>query len=242
MGNEKRGERVRYGAARVGAREWVDENELYEARVWGEDPARRARTAFRPPFFYGIRKRIKDLLFSVLLLALLAFPMLLIAVWVRCDSSGPAIFRQRRVGRGGAIFTIYKFRTMRTSAPRDCPSAELSGEKRAFCLTRAGRVLRRSGLDELPQLWNILLGQMSFVGPRPVIPEERELIVLRTRLGALSVRPGLTGLAQVSGRDNCTAQEKARLDALYAQTMSPAIDRAILRMTVRTVLSGVGCN
>ena len=123
-----------------------------------------------------------------------------------------------------------------------CSSADLSRLGRARYITGAGRILRRTGLDELPQLWNVLCGEMSLVGPRPVIPEEEKLILLRASLGASDLRPGITGLAQVSGRDNCAVEEKAALDALYARIQSPLTDIRVLLKTVGTVFSGKGCN
>lgn len=201
---------------------------------------RSRRTMYRPSPVYAFLKRGSDVVLSAFFLLLLWFPLFLIAVWVRCDSEGPALFRQTRVGRGLEPFTVYKFRTMTRTAPRNCPSACLTERERY--LTRAGRFLRRTGLDELPQLLNVLRGEMSLVGPRPVIPEERELVALRAALGAMAVRPGLTGLAQVNGRDDCTLQQKAYLDALYARTLSPLSDFRILCGTVRTVFRGTGCN
>lgn len=191
---------------------------------------------------YLFWKRGIDLVLSAFLLLLLALPMFLIAVWIRADSSGPAIFRQTRVGRGLSTFTICKFRTMTVSAPHDRPSAMLSPQERESSLTRAGRFLRRTGLDELPQLWNVLCGEMSLVGPRPVIPRETRLTALRAALGAMSVRPGITGLAQVSGRDDCGIEEKAYMDALYARRVSFHLDLRIVFLTVRTLFRGEGCN
>lgn len=204
-------------------------------------PVRKENAVFRLRTWHSALKRIGDVLVSLILLILLALPMILIAVWVRSDSAGPAIFRQVRVGRGEELFTVYKFRTMSVDTPR-CSSAELSRLGRERYITGVGRILRRTGLDELPQLWNVLRGEMSLVGPRPVIPEETRLTLLRASLGASNLRPGITGLAQVSGRDDRATEEKAALDALYARTQSPLVDLRILWGTVRTVLSGAGCN
>lgn len=191
---------------------------------------------------YAFWKRAGDIFLSALLLMLLALPMMLIAVVVRCDSPGGALFCQTRVGRDLRPFTICKFRTMTATAPHDAPSATFSeGERRRY-LTRVGRFLRRSSLDELPQLWNILRGEMSFVGPRPVIPEESRLISMRALLGAASVRPGLTGLSQVEGRDDRDALTKAYLDSLYVRRMSFSFDCFVLARTVKTVLAGKGSN
>lgn len=197
--------------------------------------------SFRLRAFYAVVKRVGDVMLSVSLLLFLALPMLLIAVWVRSDSAGTAIFRQTRVGRRGQLFTVYKFRTMAVGTPR-CSSADLSRLGRTRYITRAGRILRRTGLDELPQLWNVLCGEMSLVGPRPVIPEEEKLILLRASLGASDLRPGITGLAQVSGRDDRAVEEKAVLDALYARIQSPLTDIGVLFKTLGAVFSGKGCN
>ena len=191
--------------------------------------------------FYAFLKRLGDVLVSFLSILLLALPMLLVAVAVRCESAGPAFFRQIRVGRGGRLFTVYKFRTMVADAPH-CSSARLTMLGRERYVTRMGRILRRTGLDELPQLFNVLCGEMSLIGPRPVIPEEVELVRMRVSLGVSDLRPGITGLAQVSGRDDRTPEEKAALDALYARTLSPLTDLRILLLTARTVFLGTGCN
>ncbi len=197
--------------------------------------------SFRKYAAYAPVKRILDMLLSAVLLLLLALPLFLIAVWIRCDSYGPAIFRQTRTGRDLSSFTVYKFRTMTVRAP-ECASRELSETYRARYLTRIGRFLRRTGIDELPQLWNVLRGEMSLVGPRPVILGEAHLTELRTLLGASHLRPGITGLAQVSGRDDRTAEEKAMLDAVYARTLSFRGDVRILLRTVASVIRGTGCN
>lgn len=191
---------------------------------------------------YAAVKRVMDVVIAGGLLLLLAVPMLLVATVVRAESPGGAIFRQTRLGRGLRPFTVYKFRTMRVEAPHDVPSARLGAEERHRYLTRVGRFLRRSGIDELPQLWNVLRGEMSIVGPRPLIPEERELHALRAALGAATVPPGITGLAQTEGRDDRTAMEKAYLDAVYARRQSLWRDAKILCKTVKTVISGIGCN
>lgn len=191
---------------------------------------------------YAAVKRVLDVVIAGVLLLLLSLPMLLVATVVRAESPGGAIFRQTRLGRGLRPFTVYKFRTMRVEAPHDRPSVRLGPEERRRYLTRVGRFLRRSGIDELPQLWNVLRGEMSIVGPRPLIPEERELHALRAALGATAVLPGITGLAQTEGRDERTATEKAYLDAIYARRQSLLQDARILSKTVKTVISGIGCN
>ena len=187
-------------------------------------------------------KRATDLILSAILLLLLAPLLFLLAVWIRCDSPGGAIFRQTRLGKDLVPFTAYKLRTMQITAPHNRPSQSLTGSERSACLTRAGRFLRRTGLDELPQLWNVLRGEMSLIGPRPVIPEERTLHALRFVRGGAEVRPGITGLAQAHGRDVLSTEEKAHLDALYARDRSPLLDLRIALRTVSTLLSGLGGN
>ncbi|MBP7401287.1 MAG: sugar transferase [Clostridia bacterium] len=174
---------------------------------------------------------------AVCLLILWPF-MLLLAAVIRIDSPGPVLFRQRRAGRGDRLFTIYKFRTMRIDTPRDMPTHMLAGAARH--ITRVGGFLRRSSLDELPQLLNILFGQMSFVGPRPALWNQDDLIALRRENGADRVRPGLTGWAQVNGRDELPIAEKAALDGYYAANFSPVLDVRILWRTALQVFRGSG--
>ena len=181
---------------------------------------------------YRFFKRMLDVVFSALLLVFLALPMLCIALAVVLSSSGGAIFRQERVGRNGKCFVCLKFRTMYENAPHDRPSAEMRDGR---YVTPFGRFLRKTSLDELPQLWNVLRGEMSLVGPRPLIPCEDEVHDLRRRCGVDRLRPGLTGLAQIRGRDLLGAREKARLDTRYARSANLLGD---LRIVLGT-LSGV---
>ena len=187
---------------------------------------------------YLICKRISDLVFAVVGLAVCLIPMLVIGILVKLDSKGPAIFKQERLGQNGKVFTIYKFRTMRVSAPKDV-AAVLFTESDRY-ITRVGAFLRRTGIDELPQLWNILRGDMSFIGYRPLCLTEREINEERARLGVLSVRPGITGWAQVNGRNNISDEEKARLDAEYVCRLSLKLDLVCLLKTVTTILSSEG--
>ena len=184
---------------------------------------------------YRLIKRMLDLLFSAVLLCFLALPMLLIGIAIRCGSRGPAIFRQIRVGQNGKHFVCLKFRTMYEDAPHDKPSSEMQD---GAYVTPIGRLLRRTSLDELPQLWNVLRGEMSLVGPRPLIPSEEEVHRLRRRSGADRVRPGMTGLSQIQGRDFLPNREKARLDARYARTLHLFGDLRILAKTVTGAFLG----
>ena len=181
-------------------------------------------------------KRILDVLLSCLLLLLLLLPMGVLSILILLDSKGPAIFRQIRVGQGGREFVCYKFRTMVTCAPSNLPTPAFGDAERY--VTRVGRLLRRSSLDELPQLWNVLRGEMSLVGPRPLIPSEGEIHRLRRRCQVYRVKPGMTGLSQVRGRDLLSDSEKARLDSRYAHTVSLRGDCEILWRTVRQVWTG----
>lgn len=179
-------------------------------------------------------KRFFDILLSLLAIVILAFPMAIIALVVRATSKGPAIFVQDRVGKNGKVFKFYKFRSMRVEAPRDVATREINGD--AY-ITKTGRFLRKTSLDELPQLFCILKGDMSFIGPRPVVCSETELTEKRRQTGALAVRPGLTGLAQIRARDKLTNMSlKADVDGEYAQHITFWGDLKILLKTVVVVL------
>ena len=178
-------------------------------------------------------KRALDLLVALALLGLLAPLLLLIALLVRLDSSGPALFRQQRIGRGGVPFAMFKFRSMVVDAPRLGGHSTAAGDPR---ITRYGRWLRRTSLDELPQLINVIRGEMSFVGPRPDVPAQRveysaEAWDLRHR-----VRPGITGLAQATVRSQAQPGERTALDLQYVKEQSLGLDLRILLLTVRQLL------
>ena len=183
-------------------------------------------------------KRGFDILLAVLGICLLALPMALIALLIKLDDGGPVFFTQRRVGKDKRLFDMYKFRTMKTSAPKDCPTHLLSDPKSH--ITRLGGFLRRSSLDELPQLFNILVGDMSVVGPRPALWNQQDLIDERDRVGANVLRPGLTGWAQINGRDELTQEQKAKLDGEYAQKISFGFDCRCFFGTFLAVVSARG--
>ena len=178
-------------------------------------------------------KRAFDFTVSLMLIIIL-FPLfLLISLIVLIDAGSPVIFRQYRVGKDNKLFYIYKFRTMRRGV-RNVATAELKDSEKY--ITKSGRFLRKTSLDELPQLVNVLLGDMSFVGPRPLIPEEKEIRALRKKYNVYSVRPGITGWAQINGRDSLTIEEKALFDKEYIDKQSIGFDIKILIKTVFVVL------
>lgn len=172
-------------------------------------------------------KRAFDLVLAIVALPFAAVLILACAIAIRLTSPGPAIFRQVRVGRNEVPFVCLKLRTMRTETP-DLPSHQVN----VSAITPIGRFLRRSKLDELPQLWNILKGEMSLVGPRPCLPTQVELIRARRSHGLAGLRPGVTGVAQVEGVDMSDPERLAALDATYLTDMSVAAD---LRLILRTV-------
>ena len=181
-------------------------------------------------------KRALDILFSFLGIVVLLIPMLLIMLAVKCDSKGPAIFKTERVGKNGKPFKFYKFRSMRTDAPKDLATRLMKGDE---YVTKVGKFLRKTSLDELPQLFCILKGDMSIIGPRPVVATETELLECRAQTGALTVRPGLTGLAQVRGRDILTDMKlKAEIDGEYAKKITFGKDFKIFFKTIGLVLKG----
>jgi lipopolysaccharide/colanic/teichoic acid biosynthesis glycosyltransferase len=179
-----------------------------------------------------------DILVALLGLALTAPLLLALACLVRLDSPGPALFRQVRVGRNGKHFTLFKLRSMRFDTP-NLSTAELYASG-LDPYTRIGKWLRKTSLDELPQLWNVLTGEMSLVGPRPALPTQTELNAQRVALGIPALRPGITGWAQVNGRDNLTDSEKVAFDVAYLQRQSLLLDARILALTLAAVFSGHG--
>ena len=179
-------------------------------------------------------KRFLDIIISLAALAVLSPVLLLIAVLIKLDSPGPVLFAQKRYGKNKTFFQIYKFRSMRTDTPKDVPTAALQGAN-SF-ITPLGNVLRKTSLDELPQLWNILKGDMSLIGPRPALWNQYDLMELRDRYGASAIRPGLSGWAQVNGRDALELEQKARYDGEYARNISFAFDVKCLWMTFVKVI------
>ena len=187
---------------------------------------------------YRFLKRFFDIILSAFLLVLLSPVMLILAIAIKCDSKGPAIFKQDRVGRNGKVFRCYKFRSMRIDAPKDCATSLL--EHSVDYQTKVGKVLRRLSLDELPQLWCVLIGTMSFIGYRPLILNEENCNEMRKRLGVFSMRPGISGYAQVRGRDDVYYKNKAIMDAYYVKEANLAFDIKLVLQTVAVVLKRDG--
>ena len=163
-------------------------------------------------------KRFFDLIISTIGIIVLALPMLIVAIVIKCDSKGPVFFKQKRIGIHKSTFMILKFRTMRTDTPHDAPTHELSDPKK--WITRVGGFLRKTSLDELPQIFNIFVGQMSIIGPRPALWNQDDLIAERDKYGANDVKPGLTGWAQINGRDELEIPVKAKLDGEYVEKLN----------------------
>lgn len=178
-------------------------------------------------------KRIFDLLLAIVATFILAIPVVLVAVAVRLTSPGPALYWSDRVGRNNQIFKMPKFRSMQIDTP--AVATHLLTNPDVY-LTPIGSFLRKSSLDELPQLWSILIGDMSFVGPRPALFNQQDLIELRTQQGVHKLMPGLTGWAQVNGRDEIPIPDKVKLDAAYLRDHSIAMDIRILCMTLIKVV------
>lgn len=187
---------------------------------------------------YFFIKRIIDIILSLLAIFLLIIPEIVIAIFIKIDSKGSIFFKQRRIGKNKKYFIIYKFRTMRSDTPTNIPTHLL--ENPDFYITRVGKILRRTSLDELPQIINILKGDMSIVGPRPALWNQEDLILERDKYGANNIRPGLTGLAQINGRDELEISEKAKLDGEYVKNMSFSSDLKIFVSTIFKVLKHEG--
>ncbi|MEG1872963.1 MAG: sugar transferase [Ruthenibacterium sp.] len=183
-------------------------------------------------------KRAVDFVLSLMGLVVLSPLMLVLSVWIKCDSKGPVLFRQKRVGRDKTYFNILKFRTMYADTPMDVPTHLLKNPDAQ--ITHIGRFLRKTSLDELPQILNILAGQMSVVGPRPALWNQEDLIAARDAYGANALVPGLTGYAQINGRDELPIAVKAGYDGYYAQHISLMLDVKIFFKTITNVLFGRG--
>lgn len=183
-------------------------------------------------------KRFLDILLSFLGLVLASWLFALLALAVVLDDPGPVFFSQKRVGRSGSYFHLYKFRSMKMSTPHDTPTHLLENPEQY--ITRVGRFLRKTSLDEIPQLWNILRGDMSVIGPRPALWNQTDLLAEREKYGANAVRPGLSGWAQICGRDELEIADKARLDGEYVRRLSFGFDCRCFFGTAFSVLRSDG--
>lgn len=177
-------------------------------------------------------KRLLDFILSCIGLIVLSPVFLVLMIAIKFDSKGPIFFKQRRIGIHKTEFYIYKFRTMKADTPKDVPTHLLQNPERY--ITRVGKFLRKTSLDELPQIWNICTGDMSIIGPRPALWNQYDLIAERDKYGANNVSPGLTGWAQINGRDELPIEIKARLDGEYVQRMGFLFD---VRCFLRTIMS-----
>lgn len=191
----------------------------------------------KPSGAYGALKRAVDLAIAATLLVVLSPVLLITALAVRMDSPGPALFRQRRIGRGSGEFAILKFRTMTVGTPDVATHLMTPGTNR---VTRLGRFLRRSSLDELPQLWNVVRGDMSLIGPRPALFNQHDLIAMRQSAEVDALRPGVTGWAQVNGRDEIPMRDKVAFDRYYLEHVSPGLDLVVGLRTLVTLFSSRG--
>ena len=187
---------------------------------------------------YLTAKYILDFLIALCALAVLLLPMGILCAAIYLEDKGPVIFTQKRIGKDQKTFTLYKFRTMKMDTPHDTPTHLLADPEQY--ITKAGRFLRKFSLDELPQLLNILLGHMSLVGPRPALWNQYDLMAEREKYGVHQLRPGLTGWAQINGRDELEIPVKAALDGEYLRNVGPAMDIRCLFGTVGAVVRADG--
>uniref|UniRef100_UPI0006D0B895 sugar transferase n=1 Tax=Cellulosilyticum ruminicola TaxID=425254 RepID=UPI0006D0B895 len=181
---------------------------------------------------------IIDILFALILIVPLTPILLIIAIAIKLESKGPVLFKQKRLGKDKSYFYILKFRTMRIDTPHDMPTHLLVDS--SLYITKVGGFLRKSSLDELPQIFNILSGQMSFIGPRPALWNQEDLIAVRDEVGANQIKPGLTGWAQVNGRDELEISVKAQYDGEYAKNMNLILDLKIIWLTIKNVILSKG--
>ena len=187
---------------------------------------------------YLLMKRLVDILLSFTGIVLLSPIILVLVVLIKVDSRGPILFKQKRVGINKTYFNILKFRTMKIDTPKDMPTHLLSDPDQY--ITRVGKFLRKTSLDELPQIWNILIGEMSIIGPRPALWNQYDLIEERDKYGANDIRPGLTGLAQINGRDELPIEVKAKLDGEYVERMGVVMDVKCFFGTIISVAKSDG--
>jgi len=183
-------------------------------------------------------KRVIDFILSLIGLIILSPVFIILCIWIKLDSKGPIFFRQKRVGKNKKYFNILKFRTMYVDTPKDMPTHMLSNPDQY--ITKAGKFLRKTSLDELPQIINILKGEMAIIGPRPALWNQDDLIAQRDKYGANDIKPGLTGWAQINGRDELEIDVKASLDGYYVEHMSFLFDMKCFFGTITSVLKHEG--
>ena len=185
-------------------------------------------------FFKGLMDFLLSLIGGILLIPF----MIIIAIIIKCSSKGPVLFKQERVGKNKKLFKIWKFRTMRIDTPKDCPTHLLENPDQY--ITKIGKFLRKTSLDEIPQVYNILFGKMSIIGPRPALWNQTDLIEERDKYGANNIKPGLTGYAQIHGRDELEIKEKAALDGYYVEHLGFKMDCKCFFGTTKAVLKHDG--
>ena len=183
-------------------------------------------------------KRLLDITLSFLALVFLSWLFLAVVIAIKLDDPGPAMFTQKRVGLNKTYFKLHKFRSMRMDTPHDIPTHLMEDPQKY--ITRVGKFLRKFSLDELPQIWDILVGKMSIIGPRPALWNQDDLVAERDKYGANGVKPGLTGWAQINGRDELEIPEKARLDGEYVKNLSFAFDLKCFFGSITSVLKHEG--
>lgn len=187
---------------------------------------------------YFAIKRILDVILSIIVLIILCPFLIIFSIIIKVESEGPILFKQKRVGKNKKIFTIYKFRTMRTDTPKDMPTHMLKNAE--SYITKFGNIMRKTSIDELPQLFNIVKGDMSIIGPRPALWNQDDLIKERDKYNANDIRPGLTGWAQVNGRDELEIPVKAKYDGEYVDKVSLWFDIKIFFKTIINVFKHEG--
>ena len=187
---------------------------------------------------YKFIKRSLDVFLSLVGMLILSPFILILIIVIKLDSKGPVLFKQKRIGIYKKTFQILKFRTMRIDTPKDTPTHLLENPEQ--WITRVGKFLRKTSLDELPQIWNIFVGDMSIIGPRPALWNQYDLIEERDRYGANDVLPGLTGWAQIHGRDELPIEKKAELDGYYVKHMSFRLDLRCFFGTIKSVVKSEG--
>ncbi|MBO5417847.1 MAG: sugar transferase [Clostridia bacterium] len=183
-------------------------------------------------FYLGF-KRVCGFISGILGTIVLSPLLLFLCIWILIDDGGPVLFKQKRVGKNKKHFMIYKFRTMKKSTPHDTPTHLLKDPEQY--ITRSGKFMRKTSLDELPQLFNIIKGDIDVVGPRPALWNQYDLIEERDKFGANAIRPGLTGWAQANGRDTLSIEKKAELDGYYVKNMGVGLDIKSIFLTVKNI-------